>query len=699
MMRSGNLNRSSGVGRVVGRLFSTCLTGLLVAGVVTEVPAQTMPGPVYFELGNSGHEKLAKKISKKLELRADPGSEDVNKLLEQWKRETGGPVSGWDWVAVDRLWIRAGDPVAADSALTLAREAGGVPEAILLLDEARIAFLTDDPDLAEKAYWEGCGASDEAAALEYWLDVESLATPDELAEWDRFRRLPVPARSMCQFLRKFWAERSLASGLPVGSRMSLHYARLRFALDNYSRRGGKKGPTFTNRLGRPRNAMFDDRGLLYVRLGEPDRMTSFAGNPSIQSDLVSAECYQPNESWAYDYQEGVRVFHLSAFSGTDDYWLVENLAAVYRCGNPRAGADGDVSAARLTPVNEHRFVPIGMAAALVLPDLYRSRQGLDTRYAQAAQRMSDPMAEYTLNVSGVRSLEASKVLQEERDQTWADGGFLVSTVPGRPGVGTNARLLVEELQFRGSSPDVSRVWLNAVVEASELQPTAEPGGGFRYRVAARWILIDDLGELRRVQSGFEAVVPRELGKDESLPIRLSVDLPPGQYHYNFIVRDAVDPVADELPSGNYHRSEILVRQFAVAIPDLSDVAVSADSGGQWSPIGTGSPVVGLRPSPAHVTNSEGIAFVYFETYGLTPGTPYMTTVQLEPTDGGGETYDLSFPGDAPLEPGPRVGRILRLDLSDSEPGSYRMLLAVRDETTGERTLPFETEVIVRGTRD
>ena len=130
---------------------------------------------------------------------------------------------------------------------------------------------------------------------------------------------------------------------------------IRDALDNYSRRGGKKGPTFTNRLGRPRNAMFDDRGLLYVRLGGPDRMTSFAGNPSIQSDLVSAECYQPNESWAYDYPDGVRVFHLSAFSGTDDYWLVENLAAVYRCGNPRAGADGDVSAARLTPVEGLRY--------------------------------------------------------------------------------------------------------------------------------------------------------------------------------------------------------------------------------------------------------------------------------------------------------------------------------------------------------
>ena len=96
MKRSGNLIRKSAVGRVVGSLFSTCLTGLLVAGVVTEVPAQTMPGPVYFELGNSGHEALAKKISKKLELRADPGSEDVNKLLEQWRRGPGGRRFGTD---------------------------------------------------------------------------------------------------------------------------------------------------------------------------------------------------------------------------------------------------------------------------------------------------------------------------------------------------------------------------------------------------------------------------------------------------------------------------------------------------------------------------------------------------------------------------------------------------------------------------
>ena len=126
MMRSGNLNRST-TARLFRGLLAGGLAGLLAAGGASDVAAQSMTGPEYVELGNAGHEKLAKKISKKLELRSDPGGDDVDKLLEQWKRETGGPVTGWDWVAVDRLWIRAADPVAADSALQLARETGGVP--------------------------------------------------------------------------------------------------------------------------------------------------------------------------------------------------------------------------------------------------------------------------------------------------------------------------------------------------------------------------------------------------------------------------------------------------------------------------------------------------------------------------------------------------------------------------------------------
>jgi GWxTD domain-containing protein len=656
---------------------------------------QTMPTRTYFDLANAGHEKLAKRISKKLELRADPDDGDVLNLLERWEEETGGPATGWDQVTVARLWIRSGDADSAEAALELAREMGKVPEAALLLDEARIEFLRGNPDLAANAYWEGCRTADEEASLEYWLDIESLATPAEMEEWDGFRRLPVPQRDLCAHLRRFWAERSLASGLPLDARMDQHYERVRHAMDVYRRRGSKKSSTFTNELGRPRNAMFDDRGLIYVRFGKPDRVTSFSGNPSLVSDIVSAECYQPNESWAYDYPDATRVYHFSASGGTDDYWMIENLGLVYRCGNPMAGASGTGSVARLTPVNENRFVPLGSAAALVLTDLYMSRQGLDTRYAQAASRMYDRRVEVTLNSPGGKTLEASKVLQDERAWTLEDGEFAISTIPERPGVKEDVRLLVEELQFLAADGDSSRVWLNGVVEGANLTPSAEPGGGYRYHVDARWVLVDEFGALRRVQSSFEAVAAQKLGRDQSIPIRLAIDLPPGEYRYTFVARDGFDGSVGEMPSGNFDRGQILVRRFAVAIPDLSDVAVASDSGGSWRPAGIGGDVVGIRPSPAHLTGPDGVAFVYFETYGLEPGTRYTTTVRLEPVEDDGEPFDLSFPGEAPMQPSPRVGRMLRLDLSDSEPGQYRMSLSVEDESSGERTLPFETEIVVR----
>ncbi|MEJ2546631.1 MAG: hypothetical protein P8125_02320 [Gemmatimonadota bacterium] len=688
-----------GPARKYGKLLAAALAGAVAVAWPAPASSQTMPTQTYFDLGNAGHEKLAKRISKKLELRSDPDDGDVRALLERWERETGGPVSGWDQLAIARLWIRAGDADAAEEALDLARESDQVPDAALLLDEARIEFIRGNPDLAATAYWEGCQTADEASALEYWLDIESLATPAEMVEWDRFRRLPIPQRDLCSHLRRFWAERSLASGLPIDARMDQHYERVRLAMDQYSRRGSKKAPTFSNDLGRPRNAMFDDRGLIFIRFGHPDRVTSFAGNPSIQSDIVSAECYQPNESWAYDYPEGTRSYHFSAAGGIDDYWLIENLGFVYRCGNPAAGSSDLGAAARLTPLNENRFVPMGSAAALVLTDLYMSRQGLDPRYAQAASRMSDPNARFRLNSSGPKSLEAARVLQEEREWTREDGEFAISTIPERPAVKEDVRFIVEELQFLAAAGDSTRLWLNGVVEGANLTPSPEPGGGFRYHVEARWLLMNEAGKLRGVQSGFEAVAPRRLGSDENIPIRLALDLPPGEYRYTFVARDGYSEPGEALPSGNFHRGDILVRRFAVTIPDLSDVAIASDSGGNWTPSGPGGSGAGIRPSPAHLTGPDGVAYMFFETYGLEPGASYTTNVRLEPVEGDGTPFDLSFPGEAPMEPRPRVGRILRLDLSDSEPGAYRMSLSVKDESSGERTLPFDTEILVRNQRD
>ena len=672
---------------------------LSAAGAVADAAAQTMPAPVYFELTNNGHEKLAKRISKKLELRADPDDGDVQSLLDRWEREEGGPDSGWDYIAVARLWLRAGRAAEAEMALAEAETSGEVPASILLLDQARVAFMNGQRDLGAEAYFKGCTDAGETAYREYWLDVESLATPEEMEEWDRFRRLPITMTDLCRHLRVFWNERALASALEVSQRMSVHYARTRFAFDNYRRKGGKKGPTFSNRLGRPTNSAFDDRGLIHVRMGEPDRRTTFGGNPSIGQQAVSAECYQPNETWAYDYPGETRVYHFSTMSGTDDYWLIENLGLVYRCGDPSASLASS-GGARLTgvlsPVNENRFVALGPAAALVLQDLYRSRQGVDPRYARIAQQMDDQLGQGVLNPSttissGSEALDSQRILHQERQWTAADGSFAVDSIPDRPPVAADTRLLVEELQFRSPREGMNRVWINAVVEADRLTPTETPDGRFQYRVEARWVLVDEVGESVTYNSAFEATVPRRLGRDESLPVRLAADLPPGQYRYALLVRDAHISAGQRLRSGNYRRVHMSVRELSAGAPALSDVAVAADSGGTWSPGGG----IRLRPSPAHLTGADGVAFVYYEVYNLTPGGRYTTRVRLEPEDeDAGDAFDLSFPSDGTTDVSRMSRRLLRLDLRDTDPGRYTMEVTITDEETGASTLPYYTPVTV-----
>lgn len=675
-------------------MLSVAAVALAASVFAPEAVAQTMPGAAYHELASTGHEKLARRIQKELEMRENPDADDVTDLLARWETEAGGPTTGMHWLTVARLWTRAGKSARAEFALKSADEAGGVPAATLFLDKARIAFLSRDIDVAEPAYWKGCEIAGDETALQYWLDIEVLATPDELADWDRFRRLPASQTDLCRHLRRFWGQRTLASTMTLGARMGQHYSRVRYAQQNYRRRSGHKGITFSNEIGRPENSAYDDRGLLYIRMGEPDRTTQFLGNPQgTARSAVSAECYQPNESWAYDYPDGTKVYHLTAMGGTDDFWLVRNLGLVYRCGAPEASAQGSGGAINvLTPLNQHRFVALGPAANLVLQDLYRSRQGLDTRYAQAAQRMHDPNAGFRLNTEGSKALESQRVLQIEREWTQADAIFAIQTVPEKPDVAADSRLLVESLQFRGSRRGTTRVWINALIEANRLTPRVE-NGEFTYRVDARLALVDERGEFSRHQRSFETQVLQRLIRDESLPVRIAMDVSPGRYQYTLLIRDALDePGASR--SGNYFRGEMLVRDLSGGLPVMSDVAVAADSGGTWRPLSPVGPDVGIRPGPAHRTGPDGIAYVYFEAYNLTPGGRYETRVRFSLQDGDGEMFDLTFGGEVPFEGAPRTQRVLRLELDDTKPGMYEMSVTVTDGETGQSTLPTTTVIAV-----
>lgn len=645
------------IARPRGVLATLALAGFYVLGASPRAPAQSMPGPAWHGLLDAGAERVAERLAERLEPGADPDAGDVRQLLALWVEATGGPSSDWDWLAVSRLWLRAGDPGAAREALD--RVGGQVPEGLRLLERARIGFLEGRDDAAE-LWWRACAVADEAAALEAWLDIEPLATPEEAADWDARRRLPAGQRDDCAPFRRLLNRRALASATAVDARLADHYERLRYAREHYGRRGKEVG-TLARREGLPPRPAFDDRGLLHVRMGPPDQTASY----------LQGGCYEPNVTWAYDVPGGSRLFHLSPLGGTDDWWLLENLAGVFRC--PVDPVSGLVIETRDPFVAQPP--PLGLIPPWLLQDLYLSRAGLDPDYARMASRFDR-----------FRTLEE---LGRERTMTLEDLTTLVERVPERPSVDLEMGIRSEWLQFRSPRPGETEVWANAEVPLEDLRNPGQP------RLAADLVLLDASGRSLTATSGPVAVSPAADGRRTgAVAIRVPVALAPGAWRATLVVWEADGGRRPR--RGTWVRDSLVVRDLGGTLPQLSDVAVAPDSGGTWEP----RPGVRLRPSPAHRTGPGPAAWVYLEAYNLTPGGAFETLALVEAAEDGAAAesarpaFRQTWRGTAS-----RGGRIvtpilLRLDLAATAPGRYRLAVTVTDVATDERTLAARTEIEV-----
>jgi hypothetical protein len=616
-----------------------------------------MPGPVYYGLYDRGAGDVADRIDRRLEPRADPDRDDVEDLLKRWKRATGGPATGWDWLAVTRLWVRAGEAGRAEDALE--RVSGDVPESFRVLEKARIGFLAGRADAADD-WWAACAIATEESALEAWLDLTSLATPEELSEWDRFRTLPAGQREDCAFFRRFLNRRAIASGLAPDARLALHYERLRYARDRYRRRGKETG-TERMRHGLPRSPAFDDRGTLYLRMGEPDHSAAF------QSD----ECYEPNITWAYEDPDGIRLYHLSSLGGTDDWWLLDNLARVFRC--PVDPASGRIIRTRNPMVALSPVLPL--IPAWLLADLYTSRSALDPEYARMASRFDRN-----------RTIEQ---LQIERDMTGEDARFAMETVPERPDVDLDLQFDSEWLQFRSPRPGRTRIWVNVEVPGDQVREAAERGDTRRLE-AVLVLLGEEEQDLVIVPAEFDLRLAAEPVPGEVLSVRVPAELPPGNYRTLF--RLSIPGGRGGPPTGNFHGDSLIVRDFGGTLPLLSDVAVAPDSGGAWQPRSG----LSIRPSPSHRNGPDGVAWIYLEAYNLTPGGAFTARVRLRSDGEAVPAFEQQYSGTAVS--GARIVTpiVLRLELLDTPPGDYALEVGVTDVATGVQALDSRTTLEVSG---
>ena len=183
-------------------------------------------------------------------------------------------------------------------------------------------------------YFEGAALDDSVAVAGYRADLATIVTDSVLGEFDRQR-----GEDRATYLRRFWGERDRMELRGDGERLREHYRRLFYARKNFYLTSLNRHYDIVERY-RSGSRDFDDRGVIYIRHGEPTSRATYAA-PSLE----------PNESWRYARPEGDLIFHFMAREDVQDFKLVESLFDVLGFSNALAlkgglaGAEGDPMAA------------------------------------------------------------------------------------------------------------------------------------------------------------------------------------------------------------------------------------------------------------------------------------------------------------------------------------------------------------------
>ncbi|MEE9207436.1 MAG: hypothetical protein V3U67_03520 [Gemmatimonadota bacterium] len=603
-----------------------------------------------------------------------PDSAHVASILDRWGRDAGtaGPAAPDDSLAVAGLWRRAGQ---TDLALSWLPDETPVRSVAVraLLERARILFqapprgpredtyqslaaLAAD---ASDAFWLACEHLDKPAMNALWHDIRGLATPDEQEAW---AALSLP--EACPWVRSFVDERAWRTASTPEERLSTHYRRLYFVRDRYYLSRPRLTRDMSNRLGRPDSLEIDDRGLIYLRMGQPD---ANVGGFEVRLQL--------NESWAYHRHEGPRVYHFAPVSRTGlramgDFRLLENLAH----------ATGRTMPSELLS-----------AGGAAYASLYRSRWSLDRafedtrfRYRKLASRM---VAAGDANNPGFLGLLAS-----ERQRTRADARYAITGIPDVPTITPLVRFAYEVLQFR--NPDgTTEAWILGSARSGDLTARGVEGGGVRYGVEATLAMMTPEGYQRKTVRN-EPLVSNPLAADDAIPVRLSWILGPGRYPYSLAVRDQQFGRGGV---GNWAQDTLVIADPVPGLPEVSDIAVAADSGGTWTRDGE----TWLRVLPNHVVGLDGSLFTYFEVYGFPAGQEYDVEIRVVADQSETPlflalapelTFALNFRAQMPVRRDTPGRHSLRLDLDRTPPGSYLLAVRVANRVTGRTSLPRVTPI-------
>ncbi|MGQ0816313.1 MAG: hypothetical protein ACT4O1_17935 [Gemmatimonadota bacterium] len=220
------------------------------------------------------------------------------------------PDDGDAWFALARV---SGElnamPIALD-ALERAFANGVQPIGVAREHAALLLRMPGREEEGARIWFAGLDALTSAQSDEYFSDVRALLAKPQSEAWPR---MDLAART--EFLRTFWDMRAALGGVSVAERLAEHYRRLAYARRNYFRES-KYGAPVQNELRMlpfSQRSDFDDRGLIYVRHGEP-------------AAAIGRTARRTYESWLYAGLDGSdRSFHFFEVSVSKGYSLMHKI--------------------------------------------------------------------------------------------------------------------------------------------------------------------------------------------------------------------------------------------------------------------------------------------------------------------------------------------------------------------------------------
>ncbi len=463
-------------------------------------------------------------------------------------------------LAWGRMERAAGEPSAAAAAFERALGAGGRSRAVALLELARTRLALDRSD-GEPPYYEGAAVDDSAAVAGYRADLVPITTEAELAAFDRSR-----GAARVEFLRGFWTERDRLELRARGERLREHYRRLLYARRHFAL-------TITRRFYGERDAYrsgseeLDDRGIIYVRHGEPgERHRPFVFG------------LMPNESWRYTRADGDLLFHFTA--GYD------------------SGAGGDLYDYRLV----ESVLDLRGASDAPVDQLLLSRQSFSPVYGRmlnwgpngAARARARERGIGRVSIAYGTTTDSYELQFARRLTAYAD---LVAV--GR----------------RDGAPLAQFVF---AIGPAETTPTAEMEG-VSYPVRVRLVALDPLGHV--AGSADTTVVfqmDRPLSRGRYLIGRVELPLPAGAWSWRAALSQGPE-AGMVLP-----RDSVRVAAPGPGL-GLSDLALGIRAASaRWLP--TPADTVLLTPFKLFLEGSE--VELYYEVSGAAPGTPYRHQIAV-----------------------------------------------------------------------